>query len=112
MQIVPQSIHDQDRASKEEEFDAEVQWVATLAPDFFVANKKKYLAEKLSFRGKTLSDFNEPAPPQQPAPQGAPQGAPQEGAPQPGGQPALGPLAEGAQAPGASPLEQGAKLLG
>lgn len=99
MKIVPQSIHNQDRIAKEEEFDSEVQWVATLAPDFFVANKEKYLQEKLAFRGKHLSDFNPPEE-QQPEPtEETAEGVPtEEGTPPP------------AQTP-KSPLDEGAELL-
>lgn len=76
--IVPQSMRDKDKLEEGQELDAEVQWVSTLYPEFFVANKDKYLTEKLALRGKHLSDYNPPAPPQpaanpqQPSPNGQP----------------------------------------
>lgn len=76
-QIVPQAFHNQEQTAREDAFDSEVQWVATLDPEFFVANKDKYLAEKLSFRGKHLEDYKMPPPPAPAAPPGgAPAGAP------------------------------------
>src|SRR3990167_10016998 len=55
--IVPQSFHNQEIALKEDAFNSEVQWLVTLAPEFYLANKDKYLAEKLSFRGKHIDEF-------------------------------------------------------
>lgn len=85
-QIVPQSFHTQDRLRTEDEFNSEVQWTTTLYPEFFVANKDKYLEEKLAMRGKHPEDFNPPAkPPPMPMAPGAPGAAP--GAPAGPGQP-------------------------
>ena len=66
--IVPDSFHKAEKELEKAEFDEEVQWVATLMPEFLAANKEEYLSEKLKFRGKDLQDFNPPAAPPAPAP--------------------------------------------
>lgn len=65
--ILPDSFHKKEKELEMSEFDSEVQWVATLVPEFFAANKETYLKEKLSFRGKNMEDFM-PIPPPQPPP--------------------------------------------
>lgn len=69
--IVPQAFHKEEQASKEEEFMAEVQTVTTLFPEFFVANKEKYLADFLKLHGKHPDEYNPPA---EPAPVPGPEG--------------------------------------
>lgn len=88
--IVPQSLHDVDKAEKEEATMKELQTVTTLFPEFFIANKEKYLAEILSLNGKRLDEYNAPSPAPMPMP-GAPQEAPGEAqAPQPAQESVLG----------------------
>ena len=91
-QIVPASFHNKEKELEQAQFDAEVQWLAALSPEFLEANKESYLKEKLEFRGKKLEDYQMPQPPQ-PAtlPDGTP--VPEGMAPQPG----MSPLDEGAQ---------------
>lgn len=95
-QILPESFHKKEKELEQAEFDAEVQFIATLAPDFLEANKEQYLKEKLAFRGKDLSDFQQPAPP-----------APPQGAPVPG---EANPL-DTAIPEGMSPLQEGEASL-
>jgi len=61
-QIVPDSFHKKEKELEKAEFDEEVQYVVTLNPEFYAANKDKYLKEKLAFRGKNIEDFNPIAP--------------------------------------------------
>jgi len=94
--IIPDSFHKKEKDLEQAEFDSEVQWLATLVPQFFQANIDTYLKEKLAFRGKRMEDYKQSQPPQAPA--GAEeQPAEQGGAPipSPGG---MNPLDEGAQA--------------
>lgn len=67
VQILSDSFHKKEKELEMAEFDSEVQWVTTLAPEFFSANKEVYLKEKLGFRGKSPDDFM-PVPPPAPAP--------------------------------------------
>jgi hypothetical protein len=90
-QILPDSFHKKEKELEQAEFDAEVEWVATLYPEFFMANKDAYLEEKLAFRNKRLDEFEMPAPPQ---PQPGAEGAPVEGGEMPM-VPEGGALAEG-----------------
>jgi hypothetical protein len=62
--IIPESFHQKERALEEAEFDSEVEYIVSLHPEFYTANKDKYLKEKLAFRGKLLEEYNPPAPPQ------------------------------------------------
>ena len=78
-QILPDSFHKKEKDLEQAEFDAEVQWVTTLVPDFFAANKEVYLKEKLAFRGKTMDDFKTVQPPKPAVMPGGPQDAFQEG---------------------------------
>ena len=71
--IEPESFHQKDRALEEAEFDSEVQYVVTLHPEFYAANKDKYLKEKLAFRGKQMDEFIQPKPPK---PKTLPDGTP------------------------------------
>jgi len=73
-EIIPGSFHNQDRLRQETEFDSEVQWMATINPNFLASNIDLYTKEKLSFRGKNIEEFNPPAPPAMPMPgmEGAP----------------------------------------
>jgi len=65
--VIPNSFHKVEKELEQAEFDSEVEWMATLMPEFFAANKEKYAKEKLQFRGKKMSDYKQAAPPQ-PAP--------------------------------------------
>lgn len=85
--IIPDSFHQKEQALEEAQFDAEVEYVVTLAPEFYEANKEKYLKEKLAFRGKQIDEFNKPQPPE---PKTLPDGTPlpddlQDGEPEGGG---------------------------
>lgn len=73
-EIIPGSFHNQERSKEETDFDSEVQWVTAYTPEFFLANKDKYLEEKLAFRGKSLEEYN--TPPDQPSMPLAPDGQP------------------------------------
>lgn len=64
-QILPDSFHKKEKELEQAELDAEVQYVVTLHPEFYEANKDEYLKEKLAFRGKRLEDYKMPKPPQQ-----------------------------------------------
>ena len=75
-QILPESFHKKAKELEQAEFDAEVQFLATLAPEFLEANKEEYLKEKLAFRGKRLEDLKPPAPPAPPVEEGMPEGSP------------------------------------
>jgi hypothetical protein len=98
-QILPDSFHKKDKELEMAEFDSEVEWVATLHPEFFAANKEQYLEEKLSFRGKRLNEFTMP----QPAP------TPEEAAMAEAGGGATPAMAT--STPGATPLEEGEEAL-
>ena len=67
-QIVPQAFHKEDQLAKEDELMGEIKQVTTLFPEFFVANKDKYLKEVLELHGKHPDEYNPPAelPPAQP----------------------------------------------
>jgi len=78
--IMPASFHKKDEQAKDEELRGELDIVTTLFPEFFVANKDKYLQDVLELHGKHIDQFNPPAPTPPPA---AP-GAAEQGAPQPG----------------------------
>ena len=79
--IIPDSFHKKEKELEQAEFDAEVEWLATLAPEFFQANLDVYLKEKLSFRGKRMEDYKLPPPPEAPAPEGSEAPAPETGTP-------------------------------
>lgn len=74
--IVPGSFHKRDRIAQEDEIMGELDIVTKLFPEFFVANKNKYLADVLEMRGHHLDEYNPPAPPAPVAPAGAPPGQP------------------------------------
>lgn len=61
--IIPQSFHKQNKSNKEQELMAEVQQITTLFPEFFVANKDKYLREILEIHGKHPDEYNQPIAP-------------------------------------------------
>ena len=86
--VIPNSFHKVEKELEQAEFDSEVEWMATLMPEFFAANKEKYAKEKLQFRGKKMSDYKQAAPPA-PAPGQGGDGQPAPG----GGQPSA--FAEG-----------------
>jgi hypothetical protein len=93
--IVPGSFHKRDRVAAEDEVMGELEVVTKLFPEFYVANKHKYLAEVLELRGHHIDDYNPPAAPAPaPAGPGMPEGATMAPAPA-----------------GASPLDQGAAML-
>lgn len=94
--IVPDSFHNKEKELEQAQFDSEVQWLATLAPEFFETNKEKYLKEKLEFRGQKIEDYKQPAPPQPPT--------------LPDGSPIPAPVTPGVPA-GASALEEGEALI-
>lgn len=95
-QIVPGSFHQRDKLAAEDAIMGEIEVVTKLFPEFFVANKDKYLAEVLEMRGHHIDEYNPPAPPAPPTVPGMP-----DGAPMPEGTPAATP----------SPLDQGAQML-
>ena len=66
--IVPASLKAKDRVLEEEEVMGEIQTVTQLFPEFFVANKDKYLAEVLEIRGHHPDEYAPAAqlPPQPP----------------------------------------------
>lgn len=59
--VVQGSLHNQSRMRQDQEFMEEVQTVTTLFPEFFAANKDKYLENYLENRGKNISEFEPPA---------------------------------------------------
>ena len=96
--IIPDSFHKLDKLSQEDDLMAEIQQMTTLFPEFFVANKDRYLKDVLELKGKHPDEFNPPVEPQQP-----------EGG---GGGEEETPPAEGSEEiPIGSPLDQGAQLL-
>jgi hypothetical protein len=70
--IVPQSLREQEKVTEQDELMGEIQQVSTLFPEFFVANRDKYLQEILALRGKHPSEFSAPI-------QASPQPTPQDG---------------------------------
>lgn len=68
--IIPQSFHKQDKANKEAELMGEVQQITTLFPEFFLANKDKYLKDVLEVHGKHIDEYKSPQPPPQIAEEG------------------------------------------
>lgn len=68
--IVSASLKAHDKTVQEQEVMGEIQTIVQLFPEFFVANKDKYLTEVLELRGRHIDEFNPPAPPvpQQPSP--------------------------------------------
>ena len=58
--IIPQSFQKQDKANQSEELMGEVQQITTLFPEFFLANKDKYLREILELHGKHIDEYNPP----------------------------------------------------
>lgn len=60
VKIVPASLRNQDRVTEQEELMGEIQTITTLYPEFFVANKDKYLADILKLRGKHPEDYAQP----------------------------------------------------
>jgi len=101
-QILSDSFHLKERELEEAQFSSEVEYVVTLNPEFYEANKEAYLKEKLEFRGKKLEDFKKPAPKQPPP--GAPVDPNAPPAP-PGGEVSVG------GPPQESAFTQGADLL-
>lgn len=64
--IIPQSFHKENQVEKQDELMSEIQQITTLFPEFFVANKAKYLKEILEVHGKHIDEFNPPVPPAPP----------------------------------------------
>jgi len=58
--ILPESFHKQDMLSQQDELMGEIEQLATLFPEFFVANKDFYLKEVLEIHGRDLNSFNPP----------------------------------------------------
>lgn len=90
-ETIPGSFHNQERIKEEAEFDSEVMWMVQFDPEFFLANKDRYREEKLAFRGKSMEDFNPPAPAMPMLPGATPDAgmASPAGAPMPQGQPPM-----------------------
>lgn len=63
MTIAPKSFQKEDAKMQEDELMAEIQQVTTLFPEFFVANKDKYLRDLLTVHGKHMDEFTPPQPP-------------------------------------------------
>lgn len=61
--VLPDSLKKQDEAAKHEELMGEISTLTQLFPEFFVANKDKYLAEVLALRGQHMDEFNPAQPP-------------------------------------------------
>lgn len=74
--ILPAAFEKQENKDKEDEIMSEIQQVTTLFPEFFVANKNKYLKEILEAHGKSIDEYNPPvaqvAPTSQPEQPGSP----------------------------------------
>jgi hypothetical protein len=93
--VVPSSLRSKDKIMEEDEVMGEIQAVSTLFPEFFVANKEKYLADVLALRGHHLDEYAPPAqlppmgpdgqplPPEQAQGQANGQPAPTQGQPEP-----------------------------
>lgn len=60
--VVPESLQKADKLAETEEVMGEVDIVTKLFPEFFVANKDKYLREILELRGHYIDEYQEPAP--------------------------------------------------
>ena len=60
VEIKPTTFQKEDITLKSEDLMGEIQQVTTLFPEFFVANKDKYLSDILELRGKHLSEYNQP----------------------------------------------------
>ena len=78
IEIVPTAFYNTDNKAKQDELMSEIQQVTTLFPEFFVANKDKYLEDVLESHGKHLDEYSEP---QEQLPQNIQQGPPQENTP-------------------------------
>lgn len=63
-EVIPSSLHAQEAQKEEGELLQEINQIATLFPEFFVANREKYLRELLEAKGKSLDDYAPPAQPQ------------------------------------------------
>ncbi len=59
--IQPKAFVVQEQAEEEDQLMAEIQKVTTLFPEFFIANKQKYLSEVLEVYGKHMDEYNPPA---------------------------------------------------
>lgn len=69
--VVPASIINQDRIRKQTEVLEKQQYVAQFFPDWFVANKEKYLNEGLELYGDSIENYKQPPPPAPPEEMGA-----------------------------------------
>lgn len=66
VKVLQASLHNQDRMAAEEDLMGEIQTITTLYPEFFVANKDKYLADILKLRGKHIDEYTAPQPQPEP----------------------------------------------
>src|SRR3990167_273226 len=64
-QVVTESLYSQDQFKKGQDFQEEMQVVATVFPEYLASNKDKYWKEFLEIKGKSADDFKPPPPPQQ-----------------------------------------------
>lgn len=64
IQVVTETLYNQDKIQKGDQLKEEIQTMATVFPEFFVSNKEKYIEETLELYGKSLDEYNPPAEPQ------------------------------------------------
>lgn len=67
-EVISESLQQQDTKKEEQELDSLIQWLVTLNPEFYVANKDKFLQDKLSLNGKNIEEFKPPVALPPPAP--------------------------------------------
>lgn len=71
--VIPESLHEADKAKEKADLEEEVQTMATLFPDDFIANKTLYRTRYRKMWGRSEDEYVE-APPPQPQMPGAPEG--------------------------------------
>jgi len=96
--VVPESLHNQDRITKEPDVMDKMQRVVTLFPERFAANKDKFFGELMGVYGDNPDDYPAPPPEQPQGPQAQQTGQP--------------PLPNNPVQAGGDALSEGTSLLG
>ena len=71
IEVIPESLYAADRMRQEGITKERQQYFATYFPEFFLANKDKFIEEILSLDGQSMDEYNPPVQPPPPEPEGA-----------------------------------------
>ena len=69
-EVLPESLYTNDKIKKETMIKEKIQWFATLFPEFFLANKDKFIEQSLDIYSESVESYNPPVNIPPPMPEG------------------------------------------